>query len=58
MKLEAVTSSQLSPGYIVLIIFELIMSHLNFSEFETFKTKVCFKTIVTYFIKLHNFSNI
>ena len=47
MKLEAVTSSQLNPGYIVLIISELIMSQLNFSEFENYKTKVCFKTIVT-----------
>ena len=46
MKLQAVTRSQFSPGYIVLIISKLIMSELNFPEFENCKTKVCFKTIV------------
>ena len=44
MKLEAVTSGQINTGYKVLVIFELIMSQLNFSEFEN--------------LKLHNFSNI
>ena len=47
MKLEAVTSSQLNHGYIALVISELIMSQLHFSEFEKCKTKICFKTTVT-----------
>ena len=48
MKFEAVTSSQLDPGYIVSIyISEPIMPELNFSELENCKTKVCFKTTVT-----------
>ena len=36
MELEAVTNSQLNPGCIVLIISELIMSQINFSDFENF----------------------